>query len=68
MNKFQDLDVLRKTDLTVEEVKRHPAFANLPENQIQEIIITIKTITEIAFNFNDISNKPLEKSLKVAKL
>ncbi|MDN3582230.1 hypothetical protein [Mucilaginibacter flavus] len=49
MNKFQDLDVLRKKDLTVEEVKGHPAFAKLSENQILDIIITIKKMTEIAF-------------------
>ncbi|MET3981708.1 hypothetical protein ABIB62_004276 [Mucilaginibacter sp. UYP25] len=59
MNKFQDLDVLRKTDLTVEEVKRHSAFAKLSENQILDIIITIKKITEIAFNCNNISSKNL---------
>ena len=61
MNKFLDLDILRKTDLTVEEVKRHPAFAKLPDFQVEEIIITIKAITEIAFNFNDISKKSLGK-------
>ncbi|MEO6850889.1 MAG: hypothetical protein ABI166_09660 [Mucilaginibacter sp.] len=55
MNKFQDLDVLRKTDLTVEEVKLHPAFAELSEDQILEVIITIKKITEIAFNCKNIS-------------
>jgi ribosome maturation protein Sdo1 len=59
VNKFQNLDILRKTDLTVEEVKRHPAFAKLSENQILDIIITIKKITEIAFNCNNISNKNL---------
>ncbi|MHB8209701.1 hypothetical protein [Mucilaginibacter sp.] len=61
MNKFQDLDILRKTDLTVEEVKRHPAFAKLPDNQIEDIIITIKKITEIAFNCNVKSKKSFGK-------
>ncbi len=59
MNKFEDLEILRKTDLTIEEIKRHPAFAKLSENQILDIIITIKKITEIAFNYHDISKKSL---------
>ncbi|WP_114941284.1 hypothetical protein [Mucilaginibacter endophyticus] len=61
MNKFQDLDILRKTDLTVEEIKRHPAFAKLPENQIADFLITIKTLTEIAFRYTEISQKNLGK-------
>lgn len=66
MNKFQDLDVLRKTDLTVEEVKRHPAFAKLSENQILDIIITIKKITAIAFNCNNISSENLGEAAENA--
>ncbi|QEM06415.1 hypothetical protein DIU31_023945 [Mucilaginibacter rubeus] len=61
MNKFEGLDILRKTDLTVEEIKGHPAFAKLEESQIADFLLTIKTITEIAFRCADISEKNLGK-------
>ena len=52
MEKLKELDITRKHDLTIEELKAHHLFAHLTDEQLIEIITTIKKLTEIAFSFS----------------
>ncbi len=43
---------MRKHDLTIEELKAHHLYAHLTDDQLVEIITTIKKLTYIAFSFS----------------
>jgi hypothetical protein len=56
------LDYRRTHDLTVEEVKACPAFSDLPDEELQNVISTVKKFTLIVFESFEKSKKSLEYS------
>ena len=44
-------EIKRKHDLTVEEVKSFPLFANVTNEQAQEVIHTIRIFVEIVLDY-----------------
>jgi len=44
-------EITRKHDLTVEEVKSFPLFANVTNEQAQEVIRTIRIFVEIVLDY-----------------
>jgi len=55
-------DITRKHDLTVEEVKSFPMFANVTDEQAQEIIRTIRIFVEIALDYYKKQKQNQDKS------
>lgn len=55
-------DIARKHDLTVEEVKSFPMFANVTDEQAQEIIRTIRIFVEIALDYYEKQKQNQDKS------
>lgn len=41
----------RENDLTIEELRSYPAFCHFTEEQLAEIIATIKKFTQIIYDF-----------------
>jgi len=51
MEKKLTIDLLsRKEDITVEEVRQFERFRNYTDEQVLELIVTIKTYTQIIYN------------------
>ena len=51
MEKKLTIDLLsRKDDITVEEVRQFERFKNYTDEQVLELIVTIKTYTQIIYN------------------
>ena len=51
MEKKLTIDLLsRKEDITVDEVRQFERFKNYTDEQVFELIVTIKTYTQIIYN------------------
>ena len=50
MEELKEIDITRKHDLTIEELRAHYLFAHFTDDQLIEVITTIKKLTEIAFS------------------
>lgn len=48
MKDFKGLDLTRKHDITVEEVKSFPLFAHFSDEQADEVVRAIKKFVDIA--------------------
>ena len=55
-------EITRKHDLTVEEVKSFPLFANVTNEQAQEVIHTIRIFVEIVLDHYKKQQQKQEKS------
>ncbi|WP_121812863.1 hypothetical protein [Mucilaginibacter kameinonensis] len=52
MEELKEIDITRKHDLTIEELRAYCLFANFTDGQLIEIIATIKKLTKIAFSIH----------------
>ena len=51
MEKKLTIDLLsRKEDITIEEVRQFERFKNYTDEQVLELLVTIKTYTQIIYN------------------
>ena len=50
MRREADIDYRREHDLTVEEIKASSIFEHLTDAEADEVITTLKTLAEIAFD------------------
>ncbi len=50
MAQASKIDHAREHDLTIEEVKACPNFAHMTDQEVQEVIETLKLFTKIAYD------------------
>jgi len=59
MSMNTDIDRTRTHDITIEEVRCCPMFADLSDEEAQEVIETLKLFTNIAYDYYKKDHKKL---------